>query len=115
MQLTIDHDVTSGYLPDYALTLTISPSSDSAHLAWTPDGLEEPQTFEIRLGRHPLTTRSLTEMRRTFEEFPERDVIRGAVWEYDHERSLWRWAAGPWWQAIAALEARLWPVVDSGF
>ncbi|MFE9845801.1 hypothetical protein [Streptomyces goshikiensis] len=115
MQLTIDSDVTSEYVDGWALTLTISPSSDSAHFSWAPDGLESPETFEIRLGRNPLIEDAVAELRRAFEDFPRLDIIGAASWGYFHEQNCWRWAEGPWWAAVADLEAHLWPVIDSSY
>ncbi|MCZ1021369.1 hypothetical protein [Streptomyces noursei] len=112
MQLTIDTDVTSRYVRGWALVLTISPTNDSAHLAWSPSGYAESETFEIRLGRAPMSGQAIKELRRTFEEFSGLDDIREASWEYFHTQNCWHWADGPWWGAVADLEAQLWRVID---
>ncbi|MFD4397283.1 hypothetical protein [Kitasatospora sp. NPDC058478] len=113
MQLTVDTDLTQHYADEWALVLTISPTTDSAHLAWSPSDYAESQTFQIRLGRDPLNGKAINELGRTFEEFPGLDDIRAASWEHFHEQNCWRWADGPWWDAVADLEARLWSVVDA--
>lgn len=109
MQLTVDTDLTSHYADGYALALIISPTANSAHLAWTPSGYAEDQTFDIRLGRDPLPSEAVAELRRTIEEFPRLAVIGDAAWEYGDSR----WAEGPWWEAIADLEGQLWGVIDA--
>ncbi|MFF8619252.1 hypothetical protein [Streptomyces sp. NPDC015350] len=113
MQLAIDTDLTSHYAEGWAVTLTISPDSNSAHLAWSPSGREDSKTFTIRLGLDPLDAEAVEELRRAFEEFPGLDDIRAASWEYSHGQNRWRWAEGPWWGAVAALEARLYEVLDA--
>ncbi|MEU5186984.1 hypothetical protein AB0G83_07490 [Streptomyces klenkii] len=113
MQLTVDTDLTSRYADGWTLVLTLSPTNDSAALAWSPSGHAESETFEIRLGRAPLNETAIEELRRTFEEFPRLDDIRAASWEYFHDQNCWRWTDGPWWDAVANLEAQLWRVIDA--
>ncbi|MEV5203208.1 hypothetical protein [Streptomyces sp. NPDC053720] len=107
MQLIIDPSVTAPYASDWALMLTITPSTDSARLDWSPSGYEEDETFGFRLGRIPLTERMLDEIRGIFDGFERMDHILATRWEYFHEQGCWRWADGPWWDAAAEFEMRL--------
>ncbi|MFD4394631.1 hypothetical protein [Kitasatospora sp. NPDC058478] len=113
MHLNIDTDLTTHYTDESAVVLTISPTTNSAHLAWSPSGYAESETFEIRLGRVPLTERAVEGLRDAIEEFPKLDIIGRASWEYSHEQDCCRWAEGPWWDAVADLEGRLWAVLDA--
>lgn len=113
MQLTVDTDLASRPGDGWAVVLTISPASSSAHLAWSPSGYVESETFGIRLGTDPLRRDAVDELRHTFEVFDGLDSIHAASWEYFHEQGCWRWAEGPWWDAVARLEGRLRRVIDA--
>ncbi|MFE6500787.1 hypothetical protein [Kitasatospora sp. NPDC057738] len=113
MHLTIDTDLTAHYADGWAVALTITPSTNSAHLAWSPSNYAETETFEIRLGRIALSKKAVEEMGRVIKEFPQFNIISAATWEYFHEQNRWRWAEGPWWDAVANLEGRLCAVLDA--
>ncbi|MEW1552209.1 hypothetical protein [Streptomyces tsukubensis] len=114
MELTIDSDVTEGYAEGWHLALTLSPSSGSAHLAWSPGGYGAGDAFEIRLGRDPLTEDQADEVQRRFETFPRFDAIAAAAagWHYAHDRDVWIFGNGPWSRALDELEGQLWEILD---
>lgn len=64
----------------------------------------------IAYGRE--TDEACGELRRAFETHPRLDVIRAASGEHDHDRNLWCWAEGPWWDAVDDLDGFFCHIVD---
>ncbi|MFF2852722.1 hypothetical protein ACFVT5_41475 [Streptomyces sp. NPDC058001] len=91
MNVTTTTDLTDYYQQGWEITLEIS--ARSAHLAWSPEGLVDPETFPIRVTRHPLTKKQINEIVKTVKTFEDLALITGANWTYLHSQSRWGWEA----------------------
>ncbi|MFD7553572.1 hypothetical protein ACFV9E_03400 [Streptomyces sp. NPDC059835] len=77
---------------DWRVTLALSPGTGSGRLDWHPQGLADPETIMITLGRFPLTSRQVREVRTAVADFPDITVIDRAVWTYLHGQGRWGYA-----------------------
>ncbi|WP_030895400.1 hypothetical protein [Streptomyces sp. NRRL F-5053] len=91
MELNVEQDITRHYADGWMVTLTLVPSTGTAHLTWCPSDLGDPETFMIRLTPNPLTRAQLQSIERAFHTFEGLDAIAGAQWAYLHDQSRWGW------------------------
>ncbi|MCR8945128.1 hypothetical protein NW249_23710 [Streptomyces sp. OUCMDZ-4982] len=108
MQLSIDQDLTTRYAEgDWIITLTIHPLDGTARLAWNPEGLQDPETFSLRISPRPLTKKAIAAIEEAFTSYDGFDDIEAAEWSYLHNQSRWGWEHGPWWDAVDELSYRV--------
>ncbi|MFK0047936.1 hypothetical protein ACIQU4_28385 [Streptomyces sp. NPDC090741] len=90
MHVVVDASVTSPYGGgDWRIALSLFPGTCKSRLDWHPQGLADPETITIAVGRQPLTRRQIHKIRRVVADFPGMAIIDRAVWTYLHGQDRW--------------------------